>query len=925
MSDDLREIRSYFAPPLNSFWKWVAGGEAAAWGSGETITFRDELAQVLERLAPDGLPPLGAVLLLLAAARENWAATMAHPFLLAAILVRSGPSAWAEETANQLLRGLDRIHQLRGRLPMTTPLRAELADVVFETYRGRTTPTFAAAVVRTLKTGLPESVLDPGPPCVRADPHYWASQVAPGGGKWHSLVWLNDARGLQEGLDRVDPERLALRLRTGLDDIVKPAAVELSPAEQTRALITRLQEDDELSGLARLARNLMAAVTLPRALSDPEDLPLGGVSDISNRGPLDRLLLSELAHDDLTLAVRVANGEALYLRRESPPRTPPRQRVVLLESGIRSWGVPRVFATAVALALAATTDAHTRVVCYRARGPAVVPVDLCSRAGLVEHLAALELDAHPGEALAAFRSAADGSADPADLVLVASADVLGDRDFQAALAREEVWPLHAVSVCRDGRFQLQLLGPRGGRVLRTALLDLDELLAARKPRTAPLIAQDSPRDLPAILSVKPFPLLLPHALNPRESWHVARVGVLSLSRDRRLTLWTAPGRGPILLADDIPPGALLWASPEVRGGIVQAVVGQLHNGKVYLLTIHPGEIRCASVLLNSGGHYQAVCAHNGFVFAVSGDCVDVFDQAGNLCPSRLMLPEALIWQRGRFFRSRSGHNWVALAHDGQPVVELALMDSDELARTILTLFECRGVDGAVGITGDGRLYFTSEYQWVEVRHGLEPPLVVQAVSRSGDRLVLSGQQGKANLCAVAVEPRLHPPSAPLTIQGDPFAFVERLSTFSCPRSLRTQWTHIGVSPQGALVLCSRKNTHHAIELDALATIRLAPCDAAANPLPFRPTSGPPGVGYALKVATWPDGSRAFLDSRGLLHLKSADLSVPEATLILSDRQLSGWCSDGRLWGTPYFLGEATGADAAAVYRSAIRGFTRRLT
>ena len=39
-------------------------------------------------------------------------------------------------------------------------------------------------------------------------------------------------------------------------------------------------------------------------------------------GDFDRLLVSELAHDDLTLSVRIALNEALYLRREAPARDP---------------------------------------------------------------------------------------------------------------------------------------------------------------------------------------------------------------------------------------------------------------------------------------------------------------------------------------------------------------------------------------------------------------------------------------------------------------------------------------------------------------------------------------------------------------------------------------------------------------------------
>src|SRR5262249_54934372 len=206
---------------------------------------------------------------------------------------------------------------------------------------------------------------------------------------------------------------------------------------------------------------LMAAVTLPRAVSDREDLPLGGVSDISSRGPLDRLLLSELAHDDLTLAVRVATGEALYLRREQPPRTPPRERVLLLESGIRSWGVPRVFATAVALALTATTDAHTDVVCYRAAGGGVLPVDLTTRQGLIEHLGALEPEPHPGGALRTLLAILEDREVPHDLVLVTAEDVLADRGFQHDLTASEPWPLHVATVRRDGRYELLLCGRHG--------------------------------------------------------------------------------------------------------------------------------------------------------------------------------------------------------------------------------------------------------------------------------------------------------------------------------------------------------------------------------------------------------------------------------------------------------------------------------
>src|SRR4029077_1254713 len=106
-------------------------------------------------------------------------------------------------------------------------------------------------------------------------------------------------------------------------------------------LLTQLRDDEELAGVAQIARNLLAAIHIPRALAAPLELPVGGVSDLSNRGDLDRLLISELAHDDLTPATRIALNEALYLRREAPVSTPPRGRIVMIDTGIRLWGIAR--------------------------------------------------------------------------------------------------------------------------------------------------------------------------------------------------------------------------------------------------------------------------------------------------------------------------------------------------------------------------------------------------------------------------------------------------------------------------------------------------------------------------------------------------------------------------------------------------------
>jgi hypothetical protein len=889
MSDDLQAAKNYLTPAPSTFWRWKDGGEVVAWAGGTTIVFHPELAQVLARLAPNGLPPLGAVLLVLAATRASWWEEGCGPVVLAGLTEKLDGQRWKNELVADVSRGLERVARLPDEVRATTVARAELAGLVFEQCSPRTSSGVGAEAVRLLEQGLPEEVLTPG-----EAPRPW--DEAP------TVFWY-ELRSLRHGLDSLDAEALSMRCKTGLDEVVGPAEIELTPAERARSLIAQLENDDELSGVGRLARHLMAAVSLPRAVSDREDLPLGGVSDISNRGPLDRVLLSELAHDDLTLAVRVATGEALYLRREQPPRTPPRERVLVLESGIRSWGVPRVFSAAVALALTATTDAHTSVTTYRASGAGVVPVDLTTRQGLIDHLAALETEPHPGAALRPLLAILEERETPHDLVLVTAEDVLADRAFQRDLATCEPWPLHVATVRRDGRFELLLCGGHGRKTLRTATLDLD-VLVAKKTKQTRLIDEKRARALPAILAVRPFPLRVPpHGAEPSQMWFVPGVGVFCVARDRRLVLWTARTHGPRQLDDDLPRGGLLWASSEYRGGIVRAVIGDAKHGELYLLTINVAEGRCVSSLVDRLREtLQGICSEGGRLFLIYPGHFEVIDPESGWRRRSVELLPGMSCCGDRFFRVPESRTWYALGFDGLSAQHIPVVTDRELnGRTLLALFEKPGVDGAIGITAAGDLYFTATRETKVITHGLAAPVVVMAISRNGERVVLRGKtaSGLPYQCGIEVSCGVaHPWS------GDPFSYTERFTEYGSTASLRNYFTHAGVVPGGTLALLSRKHEVLGLGCDQGGAMRLMKVSPQEGQLykriAFQPTAGPPGVGYTLKVATWPDGSRVLLDSRGLLHLMSANLSIPEMAIVLTNGALAGWCADGRVWGSSFF-------------------------
>lgn len=891
----------YLAGPVETFWEWRDAGESIAWWNGQTITFRSELLAVLERQAPRGLPPLSAVLLLLGATRRSWnvhdrpllgqwltwnGAVVSLRQLIEELLTTGRPELRARyQLIHKVLEQLDQVSRLPPSL-RTTAGRAELVAMALEHCTIRTTPALAEAVVQVLRAGLPEVLVAPRD----------LSKTWPQYG-FHGL--LRDFTMLRVGLEDFMPALLEMRLRTGVEQIPEPAELALPTAERIRDLLTRLEDDEELHGVARLANNLMAAMSIPRSVSDHDELPLGGVSDISNRGTLDRLLLSELAQDDLTLAVRIAMNEALYLRRERPPRHPPRQRVVLLEAGLRSWGVPRLFATAVALALAATTDRQTELLALRACGEHLIPVDLTRREGILAHLEELTPEVHPGPALPHLQQHLRQMPLPSELIVVTTDDVLADRAFTQALASSELLPVHLGSVSRNGEFHLSVRTRQGTKLLRSARLDLDAIMNAPRRR---LLEPIPSGDLPAILSVVPFPLLVPHQIDTRQLWWVYELGLVTATSDRRLTVWTEHGKGPRQLSDRLPSGMIHWCAPEMtHRHRLCLVLGpqQATTLMRVLVDIRTGDIEERPLPLRRP--LRAVWAQRGALFVLtSAREVQLFDLLSGEPTASRGLPNTLTWSGTRFFRESTTNEWFTLHHDGQKVEILPVATGNA---QLLALFDSVHKEGVVGITHTGDLYFTATNSYKPLFSSRVEVLGVDAISHRGDRVALRvrwrGQEHRQRFVADIENGTLR------YWYTDPLAEVERLSEVVQLRTLRVHFTGIAAGRNSTLILISRKGRKLRLRLQGDGTILLEQAGDASHqdPLPFRALSSPLPRGYSLSVATWSEGSRAFLDSRGLLHLKSANRQIPELTLVLNDSSaISGWCADGRLWGATYFTG-----------------------
>lgn len=918
MNPDRQQAIEYLRSP-GTPWHWAENGAVIVWNDGTTIAFREEIIRVLETLAPRGLPPFGAVVFLLAATREK-VPTVGELVAEASQLLPPSnaykPVVLAQARHRLSLRlqsSLDRLANISS-LPkdLRSGVRARclLAEVVFEAAECGPV-SHAETILRELQSPFTDTELN-------------NPALEPPGGNRIRQVQL-----VSERLQQLTIESLRLRMETGLDALPGDADATLPTAERARRLIDELSRDREFGEVGRAARELIAAVRLPRRIDRKEQLAIGGVADLTNRGPLDRLLLSELAHDDLTLATRVALNEALYIQREPPMREPPGALAILLDSGVRLWGIPRVLATAVALALIARDKTDPTVIAWRASHGRIEPVDLLSRRGLVTHLHALETDAHPGDALPLFVTAA-ASAENGQTIVVTHRDTLDDPEFRKALTKPGSIPNYIATVDREGQFELHGLPLSSRPPLCQATVDLKRIFPpdAGPPPMAPKLNPD----LPWILSLRPFPFLLPVAGTP-DIWIQGPGGLqYVVLNDRRLVRYQDPRKGAQELARDLPPGKSAWMDSFEQCVYIVKSGGSNRPVRLISYSIENDQLNVTS--LTGGDKLQAVVRQGGTLILIQTDELLAFSLRDGQPLDRFSYQKGyqgskVYWNHGRYYRNATG--FFAVTWDGRSLglKPVTLPSSIPNPADVVKLFDRRGCEGPWALLHSGQIVSTATGE-SPIKMLADQPLDFSKakVSRHGDQVFIP----KAPVPPFEFSPG-HLVSIPENLEGAKSEFLQSPQrSFDPPPAFPTRNLYrvveaIAFTPKGPLFV-GRKGYRRQIILDLHPhkLIRIVPFTgintASREAVTFQPAIET-NRGCHVQRAEWTSGSRVFLDSRGLLHFKSHDTSLPEVSLVLCDGEVAGWTSDGHVCGPAFFFEHEHQSEPEAVFDRLMQ-FMKRL-
>lgn len=574
--------RHYAIPPDFYFWRWSNDGSAFEWSNGDTLAFTQEIFAILQSLADQGgIPPLSSLLLVHAATSGQ-----ADRFTKASdLLIKSHPNEFASGESKTLLNAvshsLSKIADLPIDLKSGTNAKAQLCHALFNRSTWSHQDERARLITQALLTEAPPLWLDERPPVSFAQ------------------RFLRDTSVLIKATAGLDAPTLEHLVRTGLEFTnLSAAPFDETLTEETddsRSLIEQLAgSGQDLSALASVAKQVIGLIALPLPASQKADLPIGGVADIVNRGTPDKLLTSELAWGDDILALRLAQNEALFYHRETPPENTPSERIILLDHGLRYWGLLRLFALATHLGLRCyqASAKHLEVTNLIATPTACTPFLLDTPTHVRTALVNLPTHLSLAPALADLTNQITHPDTPksvSDIFLISTPTSLKDSETETNLhqlttaVRHAGGRLYLIEIIPTGHLTISELRARRKRKLQDGVLDLDKLLLQKRdtPKRQTPKAKLTNTSLEKLTGSKfynhyPPPILLPAVPAYNTGFHPGgnKEIFIGLCQDSHVMKWARLPDRAEELSQKIPDSQIHWIGENDEGRIQVAVPGK---------------------------------------------------------------------------------------------------------------------------------------------------------------------------------------------------------------------------------------------------------------------------------------------------------------------------------------------------------------
>ncbi|MFT3680428.1 MAG: ribosomal protein L7/L12 [Ferruginibacter sp.] len=548
-------LQDYYRCYNDYFWTWEEEGGVLAIPGGSTIGFSKQVAEILGAMAEQGLPPFGSFLLAMIATNKTMDDSVgrAESIISAWLQVHIKTNSWDDSKA-EAFQFLRMLQNMPAEYKAGKRRRILLQTVFAQSHNrlnGATSKGIAidlsgysrAGTIFSKKKDLPQSVL-----------YKELRVVALLNRQFPSTQSVIDAMG---ELPELEPEEMpALETITATDTAYED-------------FVDELMQHPETFQTAALIKPVWAGLKIPINNAHPSEQPLGGVSDLSNKGDFDKLLVSEFANDELVFINRVANNEALYLHREMPPVKDNLHRTVLIDISLKCWGTPKILAFASYIAIARHPKAVTQSDAF-VLGDRYTPVSCYTTGEIIDALQQTDAALNPGNGLAAFMEANKQDRN-LEIFYITTAAAIQYPAVQQQLVNYNAYIRYVITVTDTGEINFYRNKKSRMQHLQTICLSLEKLWQKKPARllTPPPPVAVLQESLPLLLHIQhKISKLIP--LLPDEEYCVAG---RSLFR-RKFSPGIASQKGWELVLRNVAGGSLYE-------------VGRLPNGQVHFLSYNP--------------------------------------------------------------------------------------------------------------------------------------------------------------------------------------------------------------------------------------------------------------------------------------------------------------------------------------------------
>lgn len=458
------DFQKYFQSYDNYFWEWEneiltsdSVFEALVIPEGSTIAYERFVMEILELLSLDSFPPFGAFLLTIIATNSNPTASLTKVFEI----IDKSKSVKKEK---EYPKGFTYAHNFLKTITELPPEfkegdnRKQLLQVIFKNCHNRVAHYTAKSIMQ----------------------HYKEHK--------HLLVECAKKLPLSEANLKKEIQTLAhlhVKYPTSATLLAAMASVPALPElnekinerqpvpASSNSFVDTLINDPKTFFVGSLIHRIWGGLNIPLHHSAPSHQPLGGVSDLTNKGDFDKLLISEFANDDEVFMSRIANNEALYIKREVPPESDKFVRLLLIDCSLKNWGTPKILAFASALAIAKhpKTDIECKIF-VMGNGYKEIAGETIS--DVIEGLNNLgsKLDVAP-----AFKEILNENTDVkhSEVFLITSEDALASADMQRALNDNHDKVKYIITAETEGNLNFFRMQNRGRKLIQHINLPLEEL------------------------------------------------------------------------------------------------------------------------------------------------------------------------------------------------------------------------------------------------------------------------------------------------------------------------------------------------------------------------------------------------------------------------------------------------------------------